>query len=97
MRVQFSSFHTQSVRQVRERLAAQPSWVVRAALITFAFIVILPIVLLVGIALLMALLVLTVLGLVNRLGGLLTGRGGSIWRRPDRAGRQNVRILPREG
>lgn len=95
MRVQFSSFHTESIRQVQERFAAQPNWAVRAALITFAFIVILPLVLLVGIAFLISLLVFGVLGLVNRLGGMLTGRGWPIWRR-DSAGRQNVTVRRRE-
>ena len=97
MRVQFSSFQAERVRELRQRFAAQPSWVVRAALITFGFIVILPIVLLVAIAFLAALMVLSVLGLINRLGRLLTGRGGSIRRRRDSAGRKNVKILSRAG
>jgi len=96
MRVQLSSFHTQGVRQVRERFASQPSWAVRATMITFAIIVILPIVLLVGIAFLVAMLGLTALGLINRLGARLPRRSGSIWRGRDSAGRHNVTVLPRE-
>lgn len=97
MRVQFSSFHSEGVRQVRERFAAQPSWVVRAALIAFVVVVIIPIALLLGIAFLVAMLVFTVLGLISRLGSLLPGRGGSLWRGRDGAGRRNVKVLPREG
>jgi hypothetical protein len=95
MPVEFTSFRAERLRQVHQRLAAQPNWVLRAAAMTFAVVVLLPILLLVTIAFALSLVVFGVLGLVNRIGGTLAGRSGALWRR-DGQGRRNVTIIPRE-
>ncbi len=97
MRVEFRTLNAQRLRQVRERIAAQPNWVVRAAALTFAIIVLLPVVLLVAVAFVLAALVLLELGLVNRVAGLFAGRADGLWRGRDPQGRRNVKVLPREG
>lgn len=96
MQVEFSSLRTDRLRSVHQRIAAQPNWVVRAAIMTFAIIVVLPIFLLVAVAFLFAMFVMLILGLLNQLGGLLGGRSGSLFRRDDGQGRRNVTILPRQ-
>ncbi len=95
MRVEFSSLRTDRIRRVHQRIAAQPNWVVRAALMTFALIIVLPILLLVLVAFTLAVVVFAVLGLINRIGNLITGRSGTLWGRDSR-GRRNVTVLPRE-
>ncbi len=95
MRVEFSSLRTDRIRQVHQRIAAQPNWVVRAAMMTFALIIVLPILLLVLVAFTLAVVVFAVLGLINRIGNLLTGRTGTLWGR-DGQGRRNVTVLPRQ-
>jgi len=97
MRVEFQSFSTERLRQARARFAAQPNWAARAAALTFTIVVLLPIVLLVAVAFIAAMLVLMMLGLVNRVAGLLTGRAGGLWKGRDAQGRRNVKVLPREG
>ncbi|MCC6907313.1 MAG: hypothetical protein IT430_05170 [Phycisphaerales bacterium] len=95
MRFEYSSFGTDRFRQVHRRIAAQPNWVVRAALMTFVLIILLPIVLLVLIAFTLAILVFGVLGLVHRLTGLFPGRRGPLDDRGNQ-GRRNVTVLPRQ-
>lgn len=97
MRVEFQTLNAQRLRQVRERIAAQPNWVVRAAALTFAVVILIPIVLLVAVAFVLAALVLLVLGLVNRVAGLFAGRTDGLWRGREPQGRRNVKVLPREG
>ncbi len=97
MRIEFRSLNAQRFQQVRQRIAAQPNWVLRAAGLTFAVIILLPVLLLVAVAFVFAAVVLLALGLVNRVAGLFAGRSDGLWRGRDGQGRRNVRVLPREG
>tara|TARA_Y100000589_G_scaffold325045_1_gene362195 strand:- start:5529 stop:5900 length:372 start_codon:yes stop_codon:yes gene_type:complete len=81
---------------VFQAASRQPSWVMRAATITFLLVVGIPIMLLLLLAAIVATTVFAVLIGVNRVIGLFTGRavrpGG-----PDDARRQNVRVIPPSG
>jgi membrane protein required for beta-lactamase induction len=83
---------TQSSERAGEawrNINAQPSWIVRASLIAFILVVVIPIVLLVMFAFLVASLLFGLLWLVHR---AMSGFRGLF---PGRDGRANVRVIVR--
>ncbi|MEE8155443.1 MAG: hypothetical protein V3T53_10875 [Phycisphaerales bacterium] len=71
-------------------LAAQPSWVVRLALVIFVLVIGLPLLLLAVVAVIAAIIVFTGLAIINAAGAKLRGL------LPKRDGRSNVRVIRRD-
>jgi len=86
----FDDEHTQRAAGVYRRVAAQPNWVVRSAVLAFLAVVLVPIVLLILAAVFAMTVVYLVLAGVNAVMSMF--RGG----RPENdAGRENVRVIRR--
>ena len=86
----FSTHGAQRVASIWQTAAAQPGWVSRFALMTFVFVIAVPLVLLALLAFFAATLVYTVLLGINFL--MMKVRGVL----PVRDGRKNVRVLRRK-
>ena len=87
----YTSQGAQSASQAWHRVAAQPSSITRIALLTFLFVIGIPILLLLMVAIVLSVIVFTLLSLSY---GIWMRLRGTV---PRKDGRENVRIMHRPG